>query len=106
MKKGYKLLSALLASSMLFSIMPLSAFAASTALKGKTIIALGDSLTANGGSTTYPYSLSTDSYLGVPVINAGVGGDSTRNVLARFETDVLSKNPDVVIICIGRNDQA
>ena len=38
------------------------------------------------------------------VINAGVGGQSARMALPRFENDVLSKNPDLVIVCFGLND--
>ena len=32
------------------------------------------------------------------VVNAGVGGNSTRNLLKRVEKDVLAKKPDVVIM--------
>ena len=116
MKKLTRFLSALLAVTMLLALVPFTALAASTALKGKTIIALGDSMTRFGttasgatsstGEKTYPYYLSTNDYLGVPVINAGVGGDTTKHVMARFKTDVLDKKPDIVIICIGMNDQA
>lgn len=38
------------------------------------------------------------------VINAGVGGDNTDNLLARIEKDVLSKKPDLVILMVGTND--
>ena len=62
--------------------------------------------TSSTGEKTYPYYLGTDEYLGVPIINAGVGGDNTNHAMARFKTDVLDKNPDVTIICLGMNDQA
>lgn len=38
------------------------------------------------------------------VINAGVGGNNTDNLLARLEKDVLSKKPDLVILMVGTND--
>ena len=116
MKRTTRLIAVILAAVLSLAMIPFSAFAASTALQGKTIVALGDSMTRFGttasgatsstGEKTYPYYLSTNDYLGVPVINAGVGGDTTNHAMARFKTDVLDKNPDVVIICLGMNDQA
>ena len=106
MKRTTRFLAFLLIFTMLFAMMPLSSFAASTALKGKTIIALGDSLTDYGGDYAYATVLGKSQYLGTPVINAGVGGDTTRLAFSRFYEDVLSKNPDVVTICLGMNDQA
>jgi lysophospholipase L1-like esterase len=38
------------------------------------------------------------------VINAGVGGNSTVNLLNRLEKDVLNEKPDLVILMIGTND--
>lgn len=38
------------------------------------------------------------------VINAGVGGNSSKNLLERVDTDVIARNPDVVILMIGTND--
>ncbi len=40
----------------------------------------------------------------VEVINAGVGGNSTRNLLKRVERDVLAKKPEVVVMMVGTND--
>lgn len=37
-------------------------------------------------------------------INAGLGGDTTRGLLARFEEDVALYRPHVVFITIGGND--
>lgn len=37
-------------------------------------------------------------------VNAGIGGNSTSQMLTRFETDVLSKKPTVVVILGGTND--
>ena len=38
------------------------------------------------------------------VINAGVGGESARMGLIRFESDVADKKPDLCIVCWGLND--
>lgn len=38
------------------------------------------------------------------VINVGVGGNSTRNLLKRVEKDVLAKKPGVVVMMVGTND--
>lgn len=37
-------------------------------------------------------------------INAGIGGDSSAQMLARFDRDVTIHNPDVVVLCGFRND--
>lgn len=78
-----------------------SELAKNSSLAGKTIVAFGDSLTARTGWVSM---LSGE--IGVNVINAGVGGDSTYNASLRFESDVLSQNPDIVLMCFGMNDQA
>ena len=70
-------------------------------LSDKTVVAFGDSLTARSGWVGM-----LGGYIGTEVINAGVGGDSTNNAVARFEKDVLKKNPDVALVCFGMNDQA
>lgn len=38
------------------------------------------------------------------VTNSGISGNTSRDLLARFERDVISLNPDWVSICIGIND--
>ena len=38
------------------------------------------------------------------VINAGVGGNNTAQLLERIDTDVLAKAPDLVILMAGTND--
>jgi lysophospholipase L1-like esterase len=40
----------------------------------------------------------------VDVINAAKGGETTTGALARIEEDVVSKNPQIVIISLGGND--
>ena len=69
------------------------------------IICLGDSLTQGIGATPghdYPSLLAKA--LGMRVINAGVDGDETEDVLKRLDKDVFSKDPKMVILLIGGND--
>jgi lysophospholipase L1-like esterase len=40
----------------------------------------------------------------VAVINAGIGGNTTADGLARFEIDVLAHEPNFVVIMFGLND--
>ncbi len=78
---------------------------ANRASSGVNIVCLGDSLTQGIGATKghdYPSLLSQ--VLGRPVINAGVDGDETADALKRLESDVLAKDPRVVIVELGAND--
>ncbi|MBQ3225701.1 MAG: SGNH/GDSL hydrolase family protein [Clostridia bacterium] len=38
------------------------------------------------------------------ITNAGISGNTSRDLLERFDQDVVSLNPDWVSICIGIND--
>jgi lysophospholipase L1-like esterase len=72
---------------------------------GTNIIAFGDSLTAGYGAAPgedWPTRLSA--LIGRPILNAGVSGDTTASALARIETDVLARDPRVVIVGLGGND--
>ena len=40
----------------------------------------------------------------VNIINAGVGGESAKDGLARLERDVLAYSPDLAVVCFGLND--
>lgn len=75
-----------------------------------TIVTFGDSTTATRGPLVV-YSMILQKELpqqGLPVkvINAGIGGNTTQNAIARFEKDVLAKQPDLVVIQFGINDSA
>lgn len=65
------------------------------------IVAFGDSITAADKWQKY-----IEREYSVDIINAGVGGDTTRTAKTRFKKDVLNKNPDVVFISLGVNDCA
>ena len=40
----------------------------------------------------------------ITTINSGIGGETSKDLLKRIDRDVLSFNPDIVIITIGGND--
>jgi lysophospholipase L1-like esterase len=71
---------------------------AAGAVSKKTVVCFGDSITHLG----YPQLIAEQ--LGVTVINAGVGGNTTRAGLARMAQDVLALHPDAVTILFGTND--
>ncbi|MBQ7646341.1 MAG: hypothetical protein IJS94_03635 [Clostridia bacterium] len=63
------------------------------------IVALGDSLTPNGGWTERIGDM-----LGTDIINSGEGADRTDEAINRFNRDVAAYNPDIVLIMFGAND--
>lgn len=71
---------------------------------GGTIVCFGDSLTYGTGASKgmdYPAQLSR--MIGLPVMNAGVPGDTTARALKRLD-GVLDTQPRVVLITLGGND--
>lgn len=40
----------------------------------------------------------------VNIINAGISGDRAPHALERIDVDVISHNPDLVVVCFGLND--
>ncbi|MBR2252060.1 MAG: arylesterase [Neisseriaceae bacterium] len=70
--------------------------------KGSTVVALGDSLTAgHGANIAYPTVL--QELTGWQVVNHGVSGDTSADVLNRLP-ETLSLNPKLVLFGIGGND--
>lgn len=75
----------------------------------KTIVAVGDSLTAGQGlaeEESYPAllekKLQADGY-NYKVVNAGVSAETSSGTLSRLEW-ILTMNPDIVILETGAND--
>lgn len=75
------------------------------------LVCLGNSLTAGNGAVTPGLDDKSKSYpaflqrkLKIPVINAGVSGNTASQGLARVNSEVLPHNPDIVIIELGAND--
>jgi acyl-CoA thioesterase-1 len=76
-----------------------------------TLVCLGDSYTAGYGATTPYVEDSTQSYpaflqkkINIPVINAGISGNTASQGFDRVNSDVLPHSPGIVIICLGTND--
>jgi len=73
---------------------------------GGPIVAVGDSLTAGiGASPNEDYVGELEDRLGINIVNAAISGDTTQEVLARLEEDVLSMEPSTVIVFVGGNDE-
>jgi lysophospholipase L1-like esterase len=77
----------------------------------RTIVCVGDSTTLGQRQNNYVEIFK--SYLAaifpenpINIVNAGVNGDSSSGVLARFEDDVLSANPQLIILMVGIGDAA
>ena len=71
---------------------------------GSTVVALGDSLTYGYGAnpkTAYPTVLAELSKWNV--VNAGVNGDTSADVLTRVNK-ITEQNPDLVLLGVGGND--
>lgn len=85
------------------------------------IVFAGDSVTDDGrtrpvgegfsGALGNGFVRMTDTFLTVDhpelfirCVNMGVSGNTSRDLLARWDTDVNALDPDLVILCIGFND--
>ena len=76
------------------------------------IVAIGSSSTAGAGATSpansYPSRLAVELATLFPkqqinVINRGVNGEEARDMLARFDANVIAEKPDLVIWQVGTN---
>jgi len=76
------------------------------------IVAIGSSSTAGAGASSpemsYPSRLQVELQALMPrvpvtAVNRGVNGEESREMLARFERDVFSEKPDLVIWQVGSN---
>lgn len=65
------------------------------------IVFVGDSITEGW------HTLASDfAGLPLPVVNRGIGGDTTPNLLYRLPADVLALHPRALVVLIGTNDLA
>jgi len=76
------------------------------------IVAIGSSSTAGSGASSpamsYPSRLAIElkalfPRIEVTVLNRGIGGETTTEMLARFDRDVFADKPDVVVWQVGSN---
>jgi acyl-CoA thioesterase-1 len=73
--------------------------------RGANIICFGDSITFGYGvepGEDYPTALAK--LMSISVINMGIDGDTSTEALKRLESDVLEREPLLVIIEFGGND--
>ena len=73
------------------------------------IVAFGDSTTATRDTikAVYAQRLAAElpkRGLAAEIINAGIGGNTTADAMARFQRDVVDRKPDLVIMQFGLND--
>ena len=82
-----------------------------------SIVCIGDDMTDAVWETGknlpgYPYIVKPEEHwtnllakdLEVTLTNAGIAGQRTDEMLARFQTDVVDHHPDICIILAGQND--
>ena len=62
------------------------------------VVFLGDSITQGWGNNA------GGNFPGLKIANRGISGDTTRGVLIRLDEDVLSLDPECVVLLIGTND--
>jgi lysophospholipase L1-like esterase len=67
----------------------------------KRVVFLGDSITDGWGR-----SPTTVFFPGKPYVNRGISGQTTPQMLIRFQQDVVHLHPAVVVILAGTNDVA
>jgi len=87
--------------------------------KNKVLLMIGDSITDCGrarpvgmgeglgsGYVNFVNAVLTAKFpqAQIKVLNTGVSGDTTRNLKARWQTDVLDLSPDYLSVMIGVND--
>ena len=73
--------------------------------RGTHVICFGDSITQGFGAdpkSAYPAYLAK--LMRLPVVNAGIEGDTSAGALKRIKTDVLVREPLLVIVEFGAND--
>ena len=83
-----------------------------TASRPLKVICLGDSITGNSDLRHYlKFSHILDLMLearrgsgSTVVLNRGIGGNTTADVLKRLDKDVLQEKPDIVVLLLSGND--
>ena len=96
--------------SKIILFLPLIFLAFSNPPKKIRVIFFGDSIT-QAGVQPNGYIVKMDSIIkhsnlpdSIELIGAGIGGNKVYDLYLRMDDDVLSKNPDVVVIYVGIND--
>jgi lysophospholipase L1-like esterase len=103
------MISKLIHAATIFALLTTLASAELLVKDGQKVAFIGDSITAQGWDYPGGYVKLTVAglqTLGVKIvpIPLGIGGQTSRDMLARFANDVVSKKPDWVTISCGVND--
>src|SRR5262245_17528437 len=69
----------------------------------KTLVCFGDSLTEGTIGASYVERL-RERLPEARLVNAGINGDTTLNLLRRVERDVVPHRPDLIVVLVGLND--
>ncbi|HWE96590.1 MAG TPA: GDSL-type esterase/lipase family protein [Tepidisphaeraceae bacterium] len=75
--------------------------------EGDQIVAMGDSITQDGGYLRNVDAILAAQYpsLKLPkIINVGISGQKAEDMVARFQRDVVDRKPAFVTISVGTND--
>jgi lysophospholipase L1-like esterase len=74
--------------------------------QGDRITFVGNSITEAGYYESYIWLYYMLHFPGerIRIYNVGIGGDRAKNILDRFEDDVLPKRPSVICLTFGMND--
>jgi lysophospholipase L1-like esterase len=73
---------------------------------GSRVAFVGNSITEAGFYESYVwlYYMTRFPDERIEVINCGVGGNTMKDIAARFDEDVLKRNPTVILLTFGMND--
>jgi lysophospholipase L1-like esterase len=73
---------------------------------GSRVAFVGNSITEAGYYESYVwlYYMTRFPDQRIEVINCGVGGNTMKDIAARFDEDVLKRNPTVILLTFGMND--
>ena len=94
---------------LLFAFLPLHPLRAQSIApfhEGDRVAFVGNSITDGGHYHSYIwlYYMTHFPRIRLWMANCGVGGDTAKEILARFDDDVLSKEPTVLTFTFGMND--
>jgi len=105
MKKKLTLIEVLAVVLTIFLVITILLFPEKEYSRDQVVIAFGDSLTVGYGTPPGKnYVVYLSEYTNIPIVNAGLSGDTTSEALIRLRGDILDKNPSIVIIMLGGND--
>lgn len=74
------------------------------AKRREKIVLFGDSITQAGVNPGGYIDILQKQDPGTEFIGSGIGGNKIYDLYLRLETDVLARNPDVVVVYVGVND--